>query len=146
MIRKKFLSISFVLLLFCMIFNAGAVNLTSIQTIDFGDGYTLVINTTEYTNNIDSRSVKEKYVEREAKAYYGSTYLGKFTLCGTFIYNGSQSAAKSDSWYASSSYGYSGSSSHSGSKLSGKCTFNYSSGKTYSLTMTCDKNGNMSYT
>ena len=58
MIRKKFLSISFVLLLFCMIFNAGAVNLTSIQTIDCSDGYTLVINTTEYTNNIDSRSVK----------------------------------------------------------------------------------------
>ena len=64
---------------------------------------------------------------------------------GTFYYDTFSAKAVDDSWSVSSSYGYSGSSSHSGSKVSGKCTFNYSGGKTYSLTMTCDKNGNISY-
>lgn len=146
MVFKRFLSVYFgFLLLFNAFFNAEAVNLTNIETVSFGDGYTLIINTTEHINNVKTRGVKEKYVEREVKAYQGKNYIGIFTLCGTFIYDGSRSAARSDDWYASSSYGYSGNSSHSGSKVKGKCTFDYAGGKTYSITMTCDKNGNITY-
>ena len=147
MICKKLQkAISCILLLSCMIFTVGAANTTHIETIDYGDGYYLVITTTENDTDTTTRAVTERYIEREARAYHGSTYIGTYTLCGTFIYDGSRSAATEDDWYATSSYGYSGSSSHSGSSVKGKCTFNYAGGKTYTITMTCDKNGNMSYT
>ncbi|HIX90971.1 MAG TPA: hypothetical protein H9845_08775 [Candidatus Agathobaculum pullicola] len=147
MLSKKLQkAISCVLLLSCMIFAVGAANPTQTETIDYGDGYYLVITTTGKNADTTTRAVTERYIEREARAYHGSTYIGKYTLCGTFIYDGSRSAAIADDWYASSSYGYSGSSSHTGSSVKGRCTFNYAGGKTYTITMTCDKNGNMSYT
>ena len=46
---------------------------------------------------------------------------------------------------ASSSYGYSGDSSRSGNKVSGYCTFNYAGGKKLTMSITCDKNGKISY-
>lgn len=96
---------------------------------------------------ISTFTVREKTITRQADAYHGSTYIGTFYLTGTFQYDANKAVATSDSWRASSpSYSYSGKSSHSGASVSGSCTFNYLGGKTYKITMTCDKNGNMSYT
>ena len=142
--RKKF-SIIFlaVVMSFSFIVNAFAASAIDPVTIDYGDGYTLKVSTVD----ISTYTVREKTITRQADAYHGSTNIGTFYLTGTFQYDARKAVATSDSWRASSpSYSYSGKSSHSGASVSGSCTFNYLGGKTYKLTMTCDKNGNMSYT
>lgn len=143
--KRKVVSFIICMLMSLNLVSSAMATNVDVETINYGDGYTLVITTTEHKNDSNARTVMQKYIEREAKAYHGNTYIGKFTLCGTFVYDGRKSASTDDDWYASSSYGYSASSSHSGAKVSGTCTFNYAGGKTYSLTMTCDKNGNISY-
>ena len=115
-----------------------------ITVIDCGNGYRLEISTYN-ESEINTYAIYSKSQTASAKAYHNGKYIGTFYLEGTFQYDTVRSKATDDSWYASSSYDYSGSSSHSGSKVIGKCTFDYAGGKTYSLTMTCDKNGNISY-
>lgn len=142
--EKKF-SIIFlaVVMSFSFIVNAFAASTIDPVTIDYGDRYTLKVSTVD----ISTFTVREKTITRQADAYHGSTYIGTFYLTGTFQYDARKAVATSDSWRASSpSYSYSGKSSHSGASVSGSCTFNYLGSKTYKLTMTCDKNGNMTYT
>ena len=61
-------------------------------------------------------------LQQELSAY---SAIGTYTLCGTFICEESRSAVINDNKYATFSYGYSGSSSHTGSSVKCKCTFYY---------------------
>lgn len=115
-----------------------------VEIINYDDGYRIEI-LTHVENEINTYAVYTKSATASANVYHRDKYIGTFYLEGTFEYDKVHSKAIDDDWYASSSYGYSGSSSHSGSKVKGKCTFDYAGGKTYSITMTCDKNGNITY-
>ena len=104
-----------------------------------------VSNTTIIDCGAATRAIYQKTATSKADAYHGNTYIGTFYLNGTFQYDTVTSKATADSWSASSSYGYSGDSSRSGNKVSGYCTFNYAGGKKLTMSITCDKNGKISY-
>lgn len=131
------------IMLFSLMATAFAAEGSGTTIIDCGDGYFLHVTITEYTPNIATRTIYQKSATVQADAYHGSVYIGTYYLNGTFQYDTVQAKATADSWSASSSYGYSGDSSHSGAKVSGYCTFDYAGGKTYRVSMTCDKNGNI---
>ena len=85
---------------------------------------------------------------KTASVKYDGSTVGKFYLTGYFAYDGSRAIATDDDYSAT---GYSGwdyknaSSSHSGAKVSGKCTFyKGSTSKTVSLSMTCSPDGDIS--
>ena len=142
--KKKIYSLLLAaIMVFSLITTAFAAEGSDTTVIDCGDGYFLHVTTTEYTPNITTRTIYQKSATVQAKAYHGNIYIGTYYLNGTFQYDTVQAKATADSWSASSSYGYSGNSSHSGAKVSGYCTFDYAGGKTYRLSMTCDKNGNI---
>lgn len=137
--RRRKMILCTVSICFVIAFALAVFYFVHAQSVMRGDFYVQEHNSTF--------TVREKTITRQADAYHGSTYIGTFYLTGTFQYDARKAVATSDSWRASSpSYSYSGKSSHSGASVSGSCTFNYLGGKTYKLTMTCDKNGNMSYT
>ena len=118
-----------------------------IETIDLGDGFVAEItfspiysSDTMYISNSISRG-------KSATVRLNGQRIGTFELYGTFTYDGSSSKAIDDSWDATaiSRYDYDGDSYCSGSSVKGSCTFigdGYS--KTASLTITCDRNGNIS--
>lgn len=118
-----------------------------IETIDLGDGFVAKITTSQiyssdamYISNSISRS-------KSGDVWRNNELIGTFRLYGTFTYDGSSSRATDDRWNATaiSRYDYDGDSYCSGSSVKGSCTFTgdgYS--KTVSLTLTCDRNGNIS--
>ena len=128
--KKRICSIVLaVLMLVCFTIPAFAADVSNTTIIDCGDGYYLKVTLTEYVPEAATRAI----------------YIGTFNLNGTFQYHTVTSKATADSWSASSSYGYSGDSSRSGNKVSGYCTFNYAGGKKLTMSITCDKNGKISY-
>lgn len=144
--KKRIYSIFLtVLMLICFTIPAFAVGVSNTTIIDCGDGYYLKVAITEYTPEAMTRAIYQKNVTSKGDAYHGSTYIGTFYLNGTFQYDTATSKATADSWSASSSYGYSGNSSHSGAKVSGYCTFNYAGGKTLTMSISCDRNGKITY-
>ena len=124
---------------------AFAADISNTTIIDCGDGYYLKVTTTEYTSDTATRTIYQRSASSKGDAYHGSTYIGTFYLNGTFQYDTKTSKAVADSWSASSSYGYSGDSSRSGNKVSGYCIFNYAGGKRLTMSISCDKNGEFSY-
>ncbi|WP_154658822.1 hypothetical protein [Agathobaculum desmolans] len=141
--KKLISSILSIVMLCTLTVPAFAADKEAPVIVDYGDGYYLKVSTVD---SLTPFTIYERSITRKAEAYHGSIYIGTFYLNGTFQYDTVTSKATADSWSASSSYGYSGDSWRSGASVKGKCTFNYAGGKTYTITMTCDKNGNMSYT
>lgn len=141
--KKMISAVLSALMLFCFTIPAFAANEDDFTVVDYGDGYYLKVSTVDTPSPF---TIYEKSITRKADAYHGSTYIGTFYLNGTFQYDTVRAKAVADRWSASSSYGYSGDSWCTGASVKGKCTFNYAGGKTYTITMTCDKNGNISYT
>lgn len=144
--KKRICSIVLaVLMLVCFTIPAFAADVSNTTIIDCGDGYYLKVTLTEYVPEAATRAIYQKTATSKADAYHGNTYIGTFYLNGTFQYDTVTSKATADSWSASSSYGYSGDSSRSGNKVSGYCTFNYAGGKKLTMSITCGKNGKISY-
>ena len=115
-----------------------------VQTIDYGDGFTVTITTTLVNKNTRSTTTYSK----TAVARYDGTKVGEFTLHGKFSYNGSSAKATNVS---SDVEDYSGwchnkpETKLSGAKVSGKCTFyKGSTSKTVSLSMTRSPDGDIS--
>lgn len=135
--------------LFAMIPFSSAVHTSTVTTeiIDLGDGYTGEVTTTVYSRS-QLRSVNETVRgEKNLNVKYNGSKIGEFSLFGDFSYTGTSAKAISDSWSASarSGYSYDGDSYCSGSSVKGSCTFTGNGiSKTVSLTITCDRNGNIS--
>lgn len=133
------------IMLLSLITTAFAANISDTTIIDCGDGYFLHVTIAEHIPDVSTRTIYQKSATAQGDAYHGSTYIGTFYLNGTFQYDTVTSKATDDSWSASSSYGYSGDSSRTGAKVSGQCKFNYAGGKTLKMSISCDKNGKISY-
>lgn len=116
-----------------------------VQTIDYGDGFTVTITTTLVNKN--ARSSTTTY-SKTAVARYDGTKVGEFTLHGKFSYNGSSAKATNVSSDVEDYSGWSHNKPEtklSGAKVSGKCTFyKGSTSKTVSLLMTCSPDGDIS--
>lgn len=116
-----------------------------VQTIDYGDGFTVTITTTLVNKN--ARSSTTTY-SKTAVARYDGTKVGEFTLHGKFSYNGSSAKATNVSSDVEDYSGWSHNKPEtklSGAKASGKCTFyKGSTSKTVSLSMTCSPDGDIS--
>ena len=140
--KKIITAVLSVLMLFTLTIPAFAANEDDFTIVDYGDGYYLKVSAVDTPSPL---TIYEKSITRKADAYHGSTYIGTFYLNGTFQYDTATAKATADSWSASSSYGYSGNSSHSGAKVSGYCTFNYAGGKTLTMSISCDRNGKITY-
>lgn len=116
-----------------------------VQTIDYGDGFTVTITTTLVNKN--ARSSTTTY-SKTAVARYDGTKVGEFTLHGEFSYNGSSAKATNVSSDVEDYSGWSHNKPEtklSGAKASGKCTFyKGSTSKTVSLLMTCSPDGDIS--
>ena len=115
-----------------------------VQTIDYGDGFTVTITTTLVNKNTRSTTTYSK----TAVARYDGTKVGEFTLHGKFSYNGSSAKATNVSSDVEDYSGWSHNKPEtklSGAKASGKCTFyKGSTSKTVSLLMTCSPDGDVS--
>ena len=115
-----------------------------VQTIDYGDGFTVTITTTLVNKNTRSTPSYSK----TAVARYDGTKVGEFTLHGKFSYNGSSAKATNVSSDVEDYSGWSHNKPEtklSGAKASGKCTFyKGSTSKTVSLLMTCSPDGDIS--
>lgn len=115
-----------------------------VQTIDYGDGFTVTITTTLVNKNTRSTTTCSK----TAVARYDGTKVGEFTLHGKFSYNGSSAKATNVSSDVEDYSGWSHNKPEtklSGAKASGKCTFyKGSTSKTVSLSMTCSPDGDVS--
>lgn len=115
-----------------------------VQTIDYGDGFTVTITTTLVNKNTRSTTTYSK----TAVARYDGTKVGEFTLHGKFSYNGSSAKATNVSSDVEDYSGWSHNKPEtklSGAKVSGKCTFyKGSTSKTVSLSMTCSPSGQIS--
>ena len=115
-----------------------------VQTIDYGDGFTVTITTTLVNKNTRSTTTYSK----TAVARYDGTKVGEFTLHGKFSYNGSSAKATNVSSDVEDYSGWSHNKPEtklSGAKASGKCTFyKGSTSKTVSLSMTCSPDGDIS--
>ena len=115
-----------------------------VQTIDYGDGFTVTITTTLVNKNTRSTTTYSK----TAVARYDGTKVGEFTLHGKFSYNGSSAKATNVSSDVEDYSGWSHNKPEtklSGAKASGKCKFyKGSTSKTVSLSMTCSPDGDIS--
>ena len=115
-----------------------------VQTIDYGDGFTVTITTTLVNKNTRSTTTYSK----TAVARYDGTKVGEFTLHGEFSYNGSSAKATNVGFDVEDYSGWSHNKPEtklSGAKVSGKCTFyKGSTSKTVSLSMTCSPDGDVS--
>ena len=129
----------------CLVMSVSAfAGYNPVEVIDLGDGITVEITT--QVNAYDRASTRQ--ASKTARAKNGSVVIGEFTLYGEFSYNGSTAKAPNSDWEAE---GYSGwdyksaSSSYSGAKVSGTCTFyDGSLSKNLTLSMTCSKDGTIS--
>ncbi|MDY2970632.1 MAG: hypothetical protein SOR83_11765 [Butyricicoccus pullicaecorum] len=115
-----------------------------VQTIDYGDGFTVTITTTLVNKNTRSTTTYSK----TAVARYDGIKVGEFTLHGEFSYNGSSAKATNVGFDVEDYSGWSHNKPEtklSGAKASGKCTFyKGSTSKTVSLSMTCSPDGDIS--
>lgn len=118
------------------------------EIVDLGDGIWMEIITIEEIPSIAVFSLnREKNAYKTATITSGSMALGRFTLYGTFEYDGTYAEAIDDNYTYEVEPGYraSASSSHSGATVKGSCTISGNGiSKTVNLKMTCDKNGNIS--
>ena len=143
-LKRKFLALVLSLAtIFAFTTNAGAACLDT-QTIDLGDNFEVVIVESVSTQPYASTISKTK----TASVKYDGTTVGRFSLTSEFAYDGDTAIAIDDD-YSATSYGSwdykNASSSHSGAKVSGKCTFyKGSTSKTVSLSMTCSPSGQIS--
>lgn len=124
--------------------DAQIVESQDVQTIDCGDGFTITIT----TDIADTARSSTKSASKTAVVRYNSAEVGEFTVHGKFSYNGSSAKATNSTYDAEAydSWDYkNASTSHSGAKVSGKCTFyKGSTSKTVSLSMTCSPSGQIS--
>lgn len=152
MTKKNLISVLLtVIMLFAMMPFSSAANTECVttETIDLGDGFTVEITTTTIIESVQGRAgVRTIMKSKTADVKSSGVLVGNFVLSGRFSYDGSSAWATSDSCsaYAESGYRYSGkSSSHSGATVRGSCTFTGNGANKYvSLSLTCDRNGNVS--
>ncbi|MCI8856880.1 MAG: hypothetical protein HFH26_10110 [Clostridiaceae bacterium] len=152
MTKKSLISVLLtVIMLFAMMPFSGAANVERVttETVDLGDGFTAEITTTVIIGSVQGRAGEQTITgKKETDVIYNGMEIGKLKISGNFSYDGSSARATSDSCsaYAESGYRYSGkSSSHSGATVRGSCTFTGNGANKYvSLSMTCDRNGNVS--
>lgn len=115
------------------------------QKIDMGDGFYMITTTKLSDIQLYGGSVTG---DKTADVYYSGTYVGSITITATFIYDGSRVGVESKSASASTSNGWSyksKSATGSGGSATGSCTFyKGSTSKSASVTVYCDKNGNIS--
>lgn len=148
---KRFLPL---LLAICLILSmlpfssAADYGSATVKVIDLGDGFSCEI-TTQVITHTRLRTVNQTTDARKTAIVRDNNNreVGRFVLCGTFSYNGTSARATSSDWDASaaSGYSYDGNSYCSGASVRGSCTFSGNgTSKTVSLTITCDKNGNIS--
>lgn len=133
-------------------FQAAASSADGETTVLSGDGWHIVVTITE----IATRATQQKTASKEFKYIKDSdgTVLWTITLTGTFTYTGTSSsctnAAYSVTSYSSSWYEVSGSASKSGNTASCTVTMGRKflgitvEKPNFTLTLTCDKNGNLS--
>lgn len=115
---------------------------------DLGDGLVIIDEVIEYTN---ARSANKTY-ERKKILTYDGTVVGIIAICGTFSYNGSTVSVVSKSvtqtstfegWnYKQNSFTSSGGTITLNAKLTKLLVMNIP----FTMTLSCDKNGNISYT
>ncbi len=131
-------------------FSAGAME-TSDEIITFEDGSYIIITTTE----CGTRSIYTKIGTKKIDRYDGNDNLNwTAILQGTFLYTGSTSTCTDATCevtiYDSDCYVVSNTASKSGSTASASVTMGRKvlgvtiSKDTYSLSLSCDKNGNLS--
>lgn len=150
--KKNIISVLLtVVMLFAMMPFSGAANVERVttETVDLGDGFTAKITTTVIIGSVQGRAGEQTAVgKKETDVIYNGSKIGEFKITGNFSYNGSSAWATSDSCSASakSGYRYSGKSpSHSGATVRGSCTFTGNGANKYvTLSLTCDRNGNVS--
>ncbi len=139
-----------IVMMFAMIpcSSAADIEIISIETIDLGDGLTAEITTAVISSSLSSRAARSTVSgHKSGIVRQGTTKIGEFMLFGSFDYNGSKAEAVSDDWDArtASGYDYDGSSYCSGASVKGSCRFTGNGiDRTLLLTLTCDKNGNLS--
>ena len=146
---KRISSLVLILVLFCfntVAFAAQPQTTSDIETIYFEDGTYLQITTTVQTGYARASSTK---ATRNYDYYLGGTLTVRYTLIGTFRYDGTTSEATNVS--ASASIYESGwdldshSEDYSGNRVTGTATFSgpNNRSKTLNGSITCDKNGNI---
>lgn len=146
---KKFVLLIVVAMLFSMIPFSSAASVETVTTeyVDLGDGFTGVITTTILSNSQTRSTNSIITAQRNIDVLSAGKEIGTFYLFGEFSYTGTSARAVSDDWDASaiSGYSYNGNSYCSGASVRGSCTFTGNGiSKPISLTLTCDKNGNIS--
>lgn len=149
---KRFLALALAFAMLGMI-SAGAAEQTgkavSVETYEVVENdLRLVITRTIYENEpITRATMRSKTVDDDFKVYNSSDdYLGTFRLMATFQYDGSSVSVKEHKATATPASGCkaSPSSSASGGRVKGKCTYSGKYSGSVSYTITCDKNGNIS--
>lgn len=115
------------------------------QAIDLGDGFSIVTTTKLADIQTYGGSVTG---DATGDVYYSGTYIGSITIKATFVYDGSKVGVSSKSATVSTSNGWSyrnKSATGSGGSATASCTFyKGSTAKDASVTVYCDKNGNIS--
>ncbi len=128
---------------------------TSYSTSYQSGDYTIVETTTVYQNSSNARATKSVTANRTARVVnYAGTTVASFTLTATFTYNGKSATCTSTScskYVSSSAWGFTtASAGKSGAAAVGYYTVvHYVNGKqesstSGSVTLKCDKNGNIS--
>lgn len=148
---KQFFALALAFAMFGMI-SAGAAEPTdkvvSVETHEIvQDDVRLVLTRTIYESEPLTRSTAHtKTVDDDFKAYNSAgNYLGTFRLVAKFEYDGSSVSVLSHKASATPASGCtaSPSSSASGGRVKGKCTYSGKYSGTANHTITCDKNGNI---
>ena len=115
---------------------------------DLGDGLVIIDEVIEYTN---ARSANKTY-ERKKILTYDGTVVGIIAICGTFSYNGSTVSVVSKSVTQTSTYEGWSYKQNSFTSSGGTITLNAKLTKLlvmnipFTMTLSCDKNGDISYT
>ncbi|MDO4270244.1 MAG: hypothetical protein Q4C72_04870 [Eubacteriales bacterium] len=113
------------------------------EKIDLGDGFYMVIERPE--EGISTYALRN--ASKDATVYYSDTKVGTMTVTAQFTYSSSGVSVNSKSCTASGANGWSVKdkwTSGTTNQVTGYATFsNGSTSKTAPLSITCDKNGNI---
>lgn len=146
--KKLYLSLLTLVLMFGLAGQIYALDGRDIEKIYYTDGSYATIETKVFSQEL-SRGTSSRNAQKTFTHKRGSQVLWKFTLNATFTYDGSKAtASKSTVTSSISDKAWScdnKSTSRSGSTAYGDASFSCATAsKDVSLSLTCDKNGNIS--